>query len=168
MVAVVIGALAAGCDDEPQPPDWLVDPTVEMPLWLSEAGIYTRLGKLDAAPWFVEYTPPHTLFSNRADKARLLWLPEGEHVDTSAAAWSFPVGAVLVKTFGYAHAEGRFGEVAIETRVMRHEPEGWRYAVFHWSTSGREAQRVEGGAVARAAVLARGPERGGLRLCDPG
>lgn len=145
LLAAALTAALAGCDDEPKPPaPWLLDPTVEMPQWLSEAGIYRDLRAFEPADGFIAYTPPHALFSNRADKARLLWLPTGERVDTTGATWVFPVGTVLVKTFGYRHVEGRYGEVAIETRVMRHEPEGWRYAVYHWGTDGRDALRLDG------------------------
>lgn len=149
--AVIVGVLAGavmvamlGCGEGARPTaPWLLDPTVELPSRLTEAGIYTDLSALTPADGFVEYIPPHPLFSNRADKARLLWLPEGEVVDTSTDRWVFPVGSVLVKTFGYRHVEGRFGDVAVETRVMRHEPGGWRYAVYHWGRDGREAMRLE-------------------------
>ena len=143
-LCLLAATLIAACEtDEPPPAPWLLDPTVEMPRWLSDTGIYRDLTSFEPAAGFIVYTPPHTLFSNRADKRRLLWLPEGALIDTTSDRWLFPVGTVLVKTFGYRHVEGRFGEVGIETRVMRHEPDGWRYTVYHWGTDGGDALRLD-------------------------
>jgi len=134
-------ALIAGCGSDDSPAAWLLDPTEPLPGWMSEAGIYAHLGELRPAEGFVEYLPPHPLFSNRSDKARLLWLPPGEVIDTTDPEhWRFPIGAVLVKTFTYNHVEGRLGRVAVETRVMRNGPDGWTYAVYHWGSRGDDAR----------------------------
>lgn len=148
-------AVAVGCGDEPHAPaPWLLDPALPMPRWLGEAGIYTDLIDLDPAPGFVTYTPPHPLFSNRAEKARLLWLPAGAAIDThDPERWAFPVGTVLVKTFTYRHVEGRYGEVAIETRVIRHAADGWQYAVYHHGARGDEGRLEDPGWPERAFLL---------------
>lgn len=141
VILVLGGALASGCDDDPSAtPLWLLDPGEPMPRWLSAAGIYDDLSALTPATGFVPYAPPHVLFSNRASKARLLWLPPGASIDNrDPERWTFPVGAVLVKTFAYRHVEGRLGEVPIETRIIRHAADGWQYGVYHWGAAGGDA-----------------------------
>lgn len=143
--AALVALLTAACgepDDGPAP--WLLDPGVPMPEWLSDATIYTDLPALEPARHFVAYTPPHRLYSNRAAKARLLWLPPDTAIDTAdAERWGFPLGTVLVKTFSYRHVEGRYGDVAVETRIIRRVADGWQYGVYHWDAAGREARLAE-------------------------
>lgn len=139
LCALLVGASGCG-EDDPAPAPWLLDPALPMPTWLSAAGIYADRLTLAPADGFVVYEPPHPLYSNRATKQRLLWLPPGTRIAVGPDGWGFPLGAVLVKTFSYRHVEGRFGDVAIETRVIRRAADGWQYGVYHWDEGGDEAR----------------------------
>ncbi len=64
------------------------------------------------------------LWSNGADKERMIQLPEGTKIDVSQPAhWVYPVGAKLWKTFA---VDG----VNIETRVLEKQEAGWVGGVY--------------------------------------
>lgn len=72
------------------------------------------------------YDVRYPLWSNGADKDRVLVLPPGETVDTTNPdAWAYPVGTRLYKTFA---AEG----VNVETRVIERQADGWAAGVYLW------------------------------------
>ncbi len=144
LLALGVALCMASCGDGSDvTPRWLLDPSAPLPQWLSEAGVYADLAALEPAGAWVSYVPPHGLYSNRADKDRLLWLPPETRIATADEAWVFPVGTVLIKTFAYRHVEGRFGDVAVETRVIRRQPDGWQYGVYHWDAAGRQARLAD-------------------------
>jgi hypothetical protein len=139
---LLLGAL--GCTlPEPTPasPPWHTDISAPLPGWLSETALFVDLPSLEPAAEAVAYDPPHALWSNGADKARFILLPEGTAIDpTDAAHWAFPVGTVAVKTFTFDDIEGRRGAVPVETRLIFHGADGWDYAVYHWNVEGTEAR----------------------------
>lgn len=140
LTALVLTLVGCGQPSE-EPSPWLSDPAAPLPEWLSDAGIFADLSRLSPAAGFVPYSPPHRLYSNGSDKARLLYLPPGEQIATDdPGGWRFPIGAVLVKTFTHDNIEGRRGPVAVETRVVAHRAQGWVYAVYHWSADGEEGR----------------------------
>ncbi len=147
---LALGAGLGACDDggEVAAPtgDWVLDVEQPLPVWLSETGLYTSLPKLTPAPGLIEYHPPHPLWSNGADKARLLYLPPGARIATAEdGGYRFPVGTVLAKNFSIEGVFGRRGqEVSIETRLLFHRAAGWTYAVYHWNLENSEAQLVMG------------------------
>jgi len=121
---------------------WVADVEAPLPVWLSETGIYADGAGTVPGPGAVVYVPAHPLFSNGADKERLLFLPPGVRItpeDDPAAPWAFPVGTVLVKSFSFDDVDDRAGEVKLETRILARRAEGWLYALYHWNADGTEA-----------------------------
>ncbi len=92
------------------------------------------------------------LFSDYADKHRLLFLPPGRAATyTPTGVLDLPVGTVLVKTFAYpAAARERF----IETRLLIRKADGWVPNTYVWNAAQTEARLVRSGA--RVAVSYRG------------
>ncbi len=136
---------AFGCDAP------TASPTPTSPRWrpaeapppprLSETGLFAHLWTLTPRADAIPYEPPHALWSNGAEKHRFLWLSEDAKIDpTTAGGWTFPVGAVAVKTFTFDHVEGRGEAVPIETRLIIRGEEEWSYAVYHWNVEGTEAR----------------------------
>ena len=57
------------------------------------------------------------LFSDYAEKQRFLYLPSGSHINVDAMGRvALPVGAALVKSFGFRDTQGRLN--IIETRLL--------------------------------------------------
>lgn len=80
------------------------------------------------------------LFSDYADKHRYLYLPPGAQAQyQSQGAFAFPVGATLVKTFGYP---GRH----LETRLLIRKTEGWTALAYVWNDDQTEAVLKRAGA----------------------
>lgn len=77
------------------------------------------------------------LFSDYADKARFIMLPVGQQARVGAdGRLQFPVGTVLVKSFGWASVNG--GR-PVETRLLIHRASGWVALPYVWDADGRDA-----------------------------
>ncbi|MCA9540015.1 MAG: hypothetical protein KC620_14055, partial [Myxococcales bacterium] len=140
----LILAAAVGCETEATgpAPAWLDDVEAPAPLWLSETGLYASMAERSPARGVHAYTPPRPLWSDGAAKERLLFLPPETFIDAAPAAWRFPIGTVIAKSFGFRKIEGRGDSVAIETRILFQRRDGWRYVLYHWNQQGTEARRV--------------------------
>lgn len=118
---------------------WVADVEQPLPAFLSETGIYADLSTWTPGGGAVPYVPAHPLWSNGADKDRLLFLPPGTQITPVDPEWDFPEGTVLVKSFLFDDIEGRDGPVSIETRVLARRRDGWLYALYQWNAEGTEA-----------------------------
>jgi uncharacterized repeat protein (TIGR03806 family) len=83
------------------------------------------------------------LFSDYSAKWRFVWMPEGTsatyHED---APFDFPVGTVLVKTFGYLDdiRDASKGHTIIETRLLIHQEVGWTAWTYEWNDDYSDAE----------------------------
>ena len=77
------------------------------------------------------FEPTYSLFSNKADKRRWIYIPSGSKIDSSNAdGWIYPVGTILWKEFSL---DGR----KIETRQLEKMkagtgPSAWRTSIYLW------------------------------------
>lgn len=85
------------------------------------------------------------LFSDYADKYRVVWMPEGTSAKYSENdVFEFPVGAVIAKTFAYPEQSG--GQRIIETRLLVHGKSGWIALPYIWNDAQTDAElEVVGG-----------------------
>ncbi len=123
---------------------YLEDPEEPLPKRLSELGLYRSAAglKLDAPA--IGYTPGYELWSDGGEKHRALSLPEGAVVDASdPAAYAFPVGTLLSKTFSFRTPQSPERAVPVETRLLRLQANGWDYSVYGWDDAGEEAELLE-------------------------
>ncbi|MGD9644762.1 MAG: SO2930 family diheme c-type cytochrome [Pirellulales bacterium] len=125
---------------EPPPP----------PRQLSAFGMFVGNGaSQEPAEGVIPYDLNTPLFSDYALKYRFVKLPAG----TSAQyhdqdAFEFPVGTVIAKTFAYP-ADARDpakGQRLIETRILKHEAEGWVGLPYIWNDEQTEATLAVAGA----------------------
>jgi len=90
----------------------------------------------------IPYDLTTPLFSDYAHKLRAVFLPPGTSATYDAdAAFDFPVGTVLAKTFQFLddlRAPELGGEV-VETRLLIHRPTGWVGLPFVWNGARTEA-----------------------------
>ncbi len=107
------------------------------PETLSETGLYADIATDTVAAYAKPFQPKYPLWSDGAEKARWVYLPECSQVDTSDMdAWEMPIGARLWKQFT------RDG-VRVETRLILRNADGeYRFAAYQWRLDGSEADRI--------------------------
>lgn len=116
----------------------------DAPTRLACTGLYGASGTTEkSVPAQVRpFSPASPLWSDGADKARWIQLPEGAQVDTSRpGVWSFPDGTRAWKEFKH---KGK----RIETRFfMKLGPGRWRTATYLWNDAETDAVNFAGGDV---------------------
>jgi uncharacterized repeat protein (TIGR03806 family) len=156
-IAVIVAALLAGAGGATALPPPLVHQAVvdgdTMPAKLSAFGLF--LGNDPARPLTsFGYTLRTPLFSDYTDKARFVSLPAGQRAVVGAdGVVQFPVGTVLVKSFGWADVNG--GR-PVETRLLIHRRGGWLALPYVWDADGKDATLKVAGA--RVPVTFRAPD----------
>ncbi len=96
----------------------------------------------------VPYDVIAPLFSDEAVKLRFIHLPEGATIGyEDEAAWRFPAGAVLVKTFAYPEdARDEGGPLRLmETRLLWRLEGQWKALTYVWNEDGTDAERTSAG-----------------------
>lgn len=138
LAALALLACAAGCGiRSPQ------EPTASYPQKLSEYGLFEGNGAAqEPAVGVIPYDLNSPLFTDYADKFRFVKLPPGTSAEYRAdEAFEFPVGTVLAKTFAYPidARDPSQGRRLLETRILKHEPDGWVGIPYIWNDEQTEA-----------------------------
>lgn len=112
---------------------------------LSEWGLFANMADKTPKAGLVRFVPISPLFTDYAVKERYFWLPEGTRIGYHPTrVWDFPVGAILVKSFGYPADErdASKGFRLIETRLLvRESEELWTAHTYLWNERQDEAHR---------------------------
>jgi uncharacterized repeat protein (TIGR03806 family) len=104
---------------------------------LSDYRFFTDLVRATPATRIAAYDLETPLFSDHAEKRRYLYVPAGTQARYDGeAAFDFPVGTALVKTFGYQQ-QGAFRP--IETRLLLRRASGWVALPYLWDAGGKDA-----------------------------
>lgn len=116
---------------------------------LSEYGIFDGApSDLRPSPGFYEYELSTSLFSDYAEKQRLIRLPEGTKLQVKGSGLpNFPEGTIIVKTF-YYHKDKRdlSGEkLLLETRILLKQDGKWHAGTYVWNSQKTEAVLFESG-----------------------
>lgn len=136
----------------------------EAPQKLSALGLFVGNGaSQEPAPGVIPYDLNSPLFSDYTNKYRFVKLPAGQSAKYSENdPFDFPVGTIISKTFAYpvdARDESK-GRLLLETRVLRHEAEGWVGYPYVWNKEQTEAELdVAGSTVDVKWIQADGVER---------
>ncbi|MCA9290860.1 MAG: PQQ-dependent sugar dehydrogenase, partial [Phycisphaerales bacterium] len=118
------------------------EPPRDAPRLLSQTGCVDMQHPRLAAPGLAPYDVAMQLWSDGADKARFIALPQRSAVKLhqytpTAVDFELPKGAIVVKTF---FLEGR----PIETRLLvNHDPEGFRGYSYEWNDRATEATLLD-------------------------
>jgi hypothetical protein len=109
---------------------------------LSETGLYAGIGELTLSAAARPFEPTFKLWSDAANKARWIALPQGSRIDTTDMdRWVFPLGTRVWKQFS-------LDGVRLETRLIERYGTGrddfWMGA-FAWNEEQTEAELVETG-----------------------
>lgn len=151
-LALLLIALAlSACAPGPLTPRFIAD---GMPEKLSDWGVIgVRQGRLVLADGVQPYELNTPLFSDYAGKLRTVWMPKGQPATWKAdAAFDFPVGTVVTKTFYYPKGPDgtllpgddlRLSETGaaldlskvrlVETRVLVRRAGGWEAFPYAWN-----------------------------------
>jgi uncharacterized repeat protein (TIGR03806 family) len=136
--ALALVACVAGCGRQsPRPP------APSHPEKLSEYGLFVGNGRTqEPAAGVIPYDLNTPLFTDYALKFRFVKLPEGTSAKYRADdAFEFPVGTVIAKTFAYPTdaRDPSLGRRLIETRILKHEPDGWVGIPYIWNDEQTDA-----------------------------
>src|SRR3546814_14364325 len=103
---------ASGAVAVPQPgPNQAVIDGADMPKKLSAFGIF-RTGTSETVDALLPYTLHTPLFSDYAEKHRLIWVPPGQQASPAADGHiDFPIGSLIVKNFGWTDQKDRKSSV---------------------------------------------------------
>ncbi|WP_432770726.1 MAG: hypothetical protein HEQ22_08355 [Sphingopyxis sp.] len=113
-----------------------------MPQKLSAFGLF-HMGDPKVPLARVGYTLRTPLFSDYADKQRFISIPAGKKAAVAAdGTIEFPVGTVLVKSFGWSDVGG--GR-PVETRLLIRRAGGWTALPYIWDADGKDATLALGG-----------------------
>ncbi|MFN0176323.1 MAG: SO2930 family diheme c-type cytochrome [Saprospiraceae bacterium] len=110
---------------------------------LSEYAFFLgKISELAPAANVFPYEVNAPLFSDYAEKARFIFLPEGQTMVYNAEhAFEFPNGAVIIKNFFYwndARAPEK-GRRILETRLLVKEVKGWKALEYLWNAEQTDA-----------------------------
>lgn len=112
-----------------------------LPARLSDYGIFPNGGTGLPTAGFHPYQLATPLFTDYAEKQRLLYLPKGTHLSFDQAGNPvFPDSSILVKTFFY-YSDKRdtaAGKQLIETRILVKVEGRWNVGTYEWN----EAQTI--------------------------
>ena len=135
-----------------------------MPAKLSAFGLFHGNDPLRPAAG-IAYTLRTPLFSDYADKHRLMLIPEGKKATVAAdGAIDFPVGTVLVKSFGWSDVNaGR----PVETRLLIRRAGGWAALPYIWDADGEDATLALGGRRVPVSFTTAAGERHDIRYAVP-
>jgi uncharacterized repeat protein (TIGR03806 family) len=126
----------------------------QLPSRLSDYPVYEgRPSDLHPSKGFVRYELATTLFTDYAEKERLVKVPAGTSiVVTGDGLPQFPDGTMLVKTFFYWNdkRDTSRGRRIIETRVLLKSGDSWLAGTYLWNAEQNEA--VLSGSGSRTAV----------------
>lgn len=114
------------------------------PAQLSAFGFFDG-GAQHPAPQLIAYSLRTPLFSDYAEKQRFMYLPGDGKLTAQAGTGRliFPVGAALIKNFGYVDKNGILQ--IIETRVLLRRVQGWVALPYVWRADHKDADLRVGG-----------------------
>jgi uncharacterized repeat protein (TIGR03806 family) len=146
--ASLLPLAAAGCGSrsthEPAlPPAAEVTAAAEPFQRLSQYSLFAGDPKAqEPAPGVIPYDLNSALFSDYALKLRFVKLPPGSYaVYRQDEVFEFPIGTIIAKTFAYprdARDPGQ-GRRLIETRILKHDVDGWVGLPYIWNKDQTEA-----------------------------
>ncbi|GAB4056003.1 SO2930 family diheme c-type cytochrome [Spirosoma litoris] len=117
--------------------------TVTIPEKLSDYGFFKgKPANQEPAAGVVPYALNTPLFSDYAEKLRFIKLPSGQSVAyNDSAVLNFPIGTTLIKTFYYPNdfRDPAKGRRLMETRLLVHQPEGWKAFDYVWNDEQTDA-----------------------------
>ncbi len=161
--AALMCASMAAALPEPAPNQAVIDGR-DLPAKLSAFGIF-RPGTSEPIDALLPYTLRTPLFSDYADKQRLIWVPPGEKARVAEDGHiDFPLGSMIVKNFAWPdHNGGR----PVETRLLLHRASGWTALPYIWDADGKDATLALAGRRVPVSFKSPGGDAHSIRYAVP-
>lgn len=101
-----------------------------------------ELSRLEPIEGVMPYDLNTELFSDYAQKLRLVYVPGGSYITYNDEVLEFPVGSVLIKNFFYEHdlRNPSSGRTILETRLLMRQENGWTAETYVWNEEQDEAK----------------------------
>lgn len=116
----------------------------QFPRRLSETGLFAECASLSPAPGVIAYSISAEPWADGASAARHVALPGESLIDTTAAPWKFPPGAVLAKTVSLPlDREQPTVLTRLETQVLHFDGRDWRGYTYAWNDEQTDAELVD-------------------------
>lgn len=140
----MIGIAATSCSSD----DYQEIPLVEVDLTqvpypkLSDYKFFKgEMKNLVPTKGVLPYQPISGLYTDYAEKLRLIWMPKNVKATyvSDDKSLNFPVGTVLIKNFYYSDMAPAHTKKIIETRIMILKQTGWIFAEYVWNDQQTEA-----------------------------
>ncbi len=113
------------------------------PQRLSETGLFADVKKHEPAVGVVPYSVNAPLWSDGAQKERLIALPDDTQIQfTEARGWNFPDRAVVVKTFSFETPDDPPRVRRVETRLLVRDQGEWTGYSYAWNDEQTDAVLV--------------------------
>lgn len=145
---------ACGASNEPKAGVILAEDPADK---LSAYGFFLDAAARQPAEGVVPYDLVNALFSDHANKHRLVYVPKGKSAKYDPdTVFDFPVGSVLIKTFAFApdmRAPAQ-DERYIETRLIIRKADGWVAYPYIWNAEQTEAVYAPVGGAQRIETIA--------------
>lgn len=141
VIAALLACLSLGANDVPPVNDALILGDT-LPPKLSDFGLLIGRQGQTPASGVIPYTLATPLFSDYAEKYRFAYVPAGKRIAYRAdGVMAFPVGSVLIKSFGYPADLRKPSENLriLETRLLIHRASGWVALPYVWNADGSDA-----------------------------
>ena len=125
----------------PQPDDALIQGN-SLPPTLSAFRLLLGQGGVTPTAGVTPYNLRNALFSDYAEKFRYVYVPGSERIGWRAeGVLDFPVGSVLIKSFGYPADFRKPDEKVriVETRLLIRRTAGWVALPYVWNAEGTDA-----------------------------
>jgi len=119
------------------------DPAAPPAKMISEYGFFLDGAKQIPNEGIIPYEINSPLFSDYTTKHRFVYVPgNAKAVYDETKPFDFPVGSVVIKTFGYLNdiRDPSKGERVIETRLLAHTNDGWVGLPYLWDEEAKDAK----------------------------
>ena len=139
----------------------IYDPGILQPQLSAYAIFKGAPGELIPAAGYEPYELTAQLFSDYAQKQRLIHLPENTKLSAQGNGLPhFPEGTILVKTFYYADPEAVSKRRIIETRLLIFSGGQWTAGTYVWNAQQTDAELVTSG----KKIAVRHPAGNGIQI----
>lgn len=148
LAAVLALGLLIGNRPSPSPVDDALIAGDSLPPRLADFGFFTDRAATRPNARVLAYALNTPLFSDYSDKQRFIYLPPGTRLGwRDTGVLEFPVGAAIIKSFGYpADMRSPGGAYRmLETRVLLHRASGWVALPYVWNAERTDAVLRRGG-----------------------
>lgn len=147
---VVLAGCSQRFEPDPYDVDFDIPRTESFPEQLSDYPLYQQpMASLEPAEDVLTYELSSELFSDYADKQRLLRVPEGTTITLGPdSELKFPEGTILAKTFYYPSdmRDAAAPTRVIETRLLVESGGQWNVATYLWNDEQTDATLLLDGA----------------------